>query len=493
MRGKVERKPDRGPAGSVADVFEALRRELDLPPADRSDTFPDEVLAEAERIVAAGPRATTDRTDLPFVTIDPPGALDLDQAVHLERRGDGFRVHYAIADLGVIELGGAVDVEARRRGQTVYLPDGRVPLHPPLLSEGALSLLPDQVRGAALWTIDLDGQGVVVAHDVELALVRSVARLDYASVQADADAGRLHPSIEALPDVGRLRRSRRVEAGALELGLPDQEVVPHDGPAHGWRAVWRTRREADDWNAEVSLLTGTVAAGLVLDAGVGLLRTLPEPDPRDVRRFLERARTLGVDAGPGPGDQQPLLAAAVLLARLDPSDPAHLAVMTAATRLLRGASYVALDGDRPDDAGHAGVGAPYAQVTAPLRRLADRFATEVCLAVAAGREVPPDLRAALPEVPPAMAASDALASRADRGVLDRVEAAMLVPLVGRDLEALVVDVDERGADVVLLEPAVLAAVGPDQGADTLHEGERRRVRVVAADPAAGVVHLTPGT
>jgi exoribonuclease R len=471
-------------------VFEALRRELDLPPADRSADFPAEVLAEAERVVAAGPRASLDRTDVPFVTIDPPGAMDLDQAVHLERRGDGFRVHYAIADLGVIELGGAIDTEARRRGQTIYLPDGRVPLHPPSLSEGALSLLPDQVRGAVLWTIDLDAEGAVVARTVENALVRSVARLDYEGVQSDADVGRLHPSIAVLPEVGRLRRARRVAAGALELGLPDQEVVADPSVAGGWRAVWRTRREADDWNAEISVLTGSVAARLMLDAGVGLLRTLPEPDPRDVRRFLARARTLGVDVPDGGADDGPQVAAARLLDGLDAGDPASLAVMTDATRLLRGASYEAFDGAAPTVATHAGIGAPYAQVTAPLRRLADRFATEVCLVLAAGDEVAAALRAALPDVPPAMEASDARSSRADRGVLDRVEAAMLAPLVGRDVDALVVDVDERSVDVMLLEPAVLASLEPWGSAPRWREGERRRVRVETVDVERGVVDLT---
>lgn len=469
-------------AGSVADVFETLRRELDLPPAERSDDFPDDVLAEAEQVAARGPLATTDRTDLAFVTIDPPGAMDLDQAVHLERRDGGFRVHYAIADLGVVPLGGAIDAEARRRGQTIYLPDGRVPLHPPVLSEGALSLLPDQVRGAVLWTIDLDADGVAVGHHVERALVRSVARLDYETVQAGADAGRLHPSIAALPEVGRLRRAVRVAAGALELGLPDQEVVPDEATSGGWRAVWRARREADDWNAEISLLTGTVAASIMLEARAGLLRTLPDPDPRDVRRFLDRARALGVDAGDDP---------AALLDRLDADDVTHLAVMTDATRLLRGASFAAFDGELPATTGHAGVGAPYAQVTAPLRRLADRFASEVCLAVSSGGEVPTALREALPSIPDAMRASDALASRATRGALDLVEASMLAPLVGRTLEALVVDVDGQDADVMLLEPAVLVATEAGAGSARLREGERRQVRVVDADPRAGVVHLTP--
>ena len=117
--------------------------------------------------------------------------MDLDQAMYLERAGDGYLVHYAIADVGaVVAPGAALDREVRRRGQTFYLPDGSVPLHPPALAEDAASLLPDGPRAAVLWRIDLDGGGEPTAVDVRRAVVRSRARLDYAGVQADLDAGR---------------------------------------------------------------------------------------------------------------------------------------------------------------------------------------------------------------------------------------------------------------------------------------------------------------
>ena len=84
-----------------------------------------------------------------------PGRCDLDQALHLERQGDGYVVHYAIADLAAfITPGDAVDLEANRRGETLYGADSKIPLHPPVISEDAGSLLPDQVRPALLWTID---------------------------------------------------------------------------------------------------------------------------------------------------------------------------------------------------------------------------------------------------------------------------------------------------------------------------------------------------
>src|SRR4051812_28605887 len=109
--------------------------------------FPPEVVAEADAVVATHPLPDADRTDLEFVTMDPAGSTDLDQAFAIEADGSGWRVFYAIADVpAFVAPGGAIDAEARRRGQTVYAADGRIPLHPTVISEGAASLLPDQVR-----------------------------------------------------------------------------------------------------------------------------------------------------------------------------------------------------------------------------------------------------------------------------------------------------------------------------------------------------------
>ena len=117
------------------------------------------------------------------------------------------------------------------------------------------------------------------------------ARLLLASVQADLDADKAHPSIEALPDFGLARRAHRIAGGAIELGIPEQGVVA-DGA--DWKLEWRRHVPVDGANAEVSLLTGSVAAQMMLKARIGVLRTLPEPSRHDVQDFLERARAHGV-------------------------------------------------------------------------------------------------------------------------------------------------------------------------------------------------------
>ena len=446
----------------------AIRAEFGVP-----EDFPAEVLAEADAAAAHPPLPDADATDLPLVTLDPPGARDLDQAVHLARAGGGYRVSYAIADVGAfVPLGSALDGEARRRGQTVYCPDGRTPLHPPQLSEGAASLLPGELRPAALWTIDLDADGEVTAVDLHRARVRSRAQLDYPSVQRQLPA-----ELELLPEIGRLLQARARERGAVELGTPSQEVSV--GPDGGWRVEFRGQSDVEAWNAQISLLTGRCAAQTMLDGGVGVLRTLPPPDPAAVDTLRRLAPALGVawPDGSTPGD---------VVSGLDPSRPQHAAFLDAAAALLRGAGYTPFDGAPPAQPGHGGVGAPYAHVTAPLRRLVDRFGTEVCLALAAGEQPSPELRAALPELPALMAASDRRTHAVERAVVDLVEATLLADRVGEVFDAVVLDAEEKRSTVVLTDLAVQARCD-----GRLTPGDVVRVRLTQADPATRTVRFAP--
>src|SRR6476469_2859543 len=191
-------------ARSLRDGIAKIQAELEVSP-----DFPPEV-EEAARRAAAQPRLPDlDRTDIPFVTIDPPSSMDLDQALHFERDGDGYVVHYAIADLAAfIEPGDPVDVAANERGETLYGADSTVPLHPTVISEGAASLLPDQVRPALLWTIHVDDTGEGTDVQVERARVRSTAKLDYAGVQKAIDDGSAGETLQCLREVGELRLDR---------------------------------------------------------------------------------------------------------------------------------------------------------------------------------------------------------------------------------------------------------------------------------------------
>lgn len=464
---------------AVRAGLDALRAELEVPAA-----FPPAVLAEVDAVLAAGPAAGSageraDATDVPFVTIDPEGSRDLDQAVHLERRGPGYRLRYAIADVAAwVRPGGALDAETRRRVVTLYGPDGRTPLHPPALSEGAASLLPDQDAPALLWDLDLDADGAPTAVRVGRAVVRSRAQLTYAGAQRALDDGTAPEPLVLLREVGRLRQAAEVARGGLTLPTPEQEV---EVDARGrWSLTSRATLPVEDWNAQISLLTGMSAARIMLDGRTGVLRTLPPADPRDVERLRRSALALGV-AWPEGADH------AAVVRALDPAVPAEAALLSDATALLRGAAYVAFDGEVPEQALHAAIAAPYAHATAPLRRLVDRFVGEACVALCAGQDVPEHVRSALPELPALMAAGDRRASAYERGSVDLVEAALLAGRVGEEFDGVVVDVREDGTSgtVQLRDPAVRARVA---GTD-LPVGTGVRVRLAAVSVAERTVRF----
>ena len=455
--------------------FARIRAELKLP-----ERFPDDVLAEAtEAAEVSGTGGRQDLTALPFLTIDPPGSTDLDQAMHLERRGRGYRLRYAIADVGsFVRPGGAIDREAHRRGETYYSPDLRTPLHPPVLSEDAASLLPDQTRPAVLWTIDLDADGGQQSVDVRRAVVRSRDRLDYEGVQKALDSDTTDERLLLLAELGRLRESIEVARGGISLPLPEQEI--HEVNGGSFRLTYRRNLPVEGYNEQVSLLTGMAAAGLMIDAGVGILRTLPPARDGAVEVLRRKARSLGVDWQRG----QPY---AEVLASIDPADPRAAAFLEEATTLLRGAGYTAFDGSAPDQPLHAAVAAPYAHATAPLRRLVDRYVSETCLAVCAGTPVPGWVRSALPALPAEMADSDRLAGAVQRESLALMEAVVLRDSIGSTFEAMVVEADSKGGGTVqLADPAVRAPFSGD-----LPLGEKVTVRLVEADVEQRSVRFAP--
>lgn len=453
----------------LAAALSALREELDAP-----KEFSPEVLAEADGSTAIEP--DLDLRDIAFATLDPAGSMDLDQAFHLERHASGFTVRYAIADVpSFVEPGGAVDAEARRRGQTLYAADGTIPLHPKVLSEDRASLLPDVDRPALVWTFDLDAAGVVSAFRLERALIRSRAKLDYVTTQAALDRGEEGPA-SLLPVIGALRVEQEKQRGGASLNLPDEEVVR---AADGTYAIERSQPlPVEDWNAQLSLMTGMAAASLMLDAKIGVLRTMPQPDEKAFDAFRHQTEALGRPWTAGRyGDY---------LRELDRADPLTLPILEAAATLFRGAGYVVFDGAAPKDAMQAAIGAPYAHATAPLRRLVDRWSLTICLAISRGEEVPSWARESLHELPSLMRDSAQRASKLDSATVNCVEAALLTPFVGSTIEATVIALHDDRATVQIADPAVTASAPAPAGAKP---GSVVRLKVLDADIAEGRVEF----
>jgi len=196
-------------------------------------------------------------------------------------------------------------------------------------------------------------------------------------------------------------------------------------------------------------MTGMAAAELMIAARVGILRTMPKPADEEIASFRRQTEALG---RPWPES----IGYGEYLHELPRDEPASLAILQAASGLFRGAGYVAMDGTVPDDPVQSALAAPYAHVTAPLRRLVDRWGLVVCEAIAAGRDVPAWARASLGELPSLMGASTRRASQLDAASIARVEAAVLSDRVGDRFDAVVLGLRNGSAVIQLVEPAVTA-------------------------------------
>lgn len=437
---------------ALRERFHAIRAEQDVP-----GDFPQAVIDEAQAVTSLDglDLPHRDETSVPFITIDPPGSMDLDQALHIELDDAGFRVRYAITDLPLfVKPGGAIDLEARRRGQTIYAPDQRTPLHPPVLSEGVASLLPEQTVPAFVWDIRLAADGEIREATVYRAMVRSVGRADYETVQAEVDSGRATGTVALLATVGALRMDAELARGGASLPMPEQRVLKNEDGTYA--VEFRPPLLSEEWNAQISLMTGMVAADIMLKHKVGILRTLPDPTAATVARFRRSARAAGVPWEKG-------MAYGAFLRSLDRTDPRHLALIFEATVLFRGSGYTVMRGEIPEETTHAAVAAPYAHVTAPLRRLVDRFGLVIAHALENNEPVPQWVTDTLPMLPGIMRETDQRSNAVERAAADAVEAAVLSDEIGATFEVIVVDKVRRGEDtelvVKLLEPAVVTRAG----------------------------------
>jgi exoribonuclease R len=445
----------------LAEGLTAIRGQFKVP-----DGFPAEVDVAAEAAAQRAPSEHTDRTAMPFVTLDPASSTDLDQAFAIEQAGGDLLLHYAIADVAwFVGDGDLLDSEAWKRGETTYLPGAKAGLYPRVLAEGAASLLPDGPRPAVVFTSRIDPAGKAVLQGVERALIRSRAKLGYETVR-DAE----------LP-TGFAELSRRIAAaddarGAARVDPPEQEVE-RDAAGH-FTLRLRPLSGAERSNAAMSLATNLAVADMLLANQTGLFRVMAEPDESAQNRLRHTAEAFGLS-----WPKQATLEQYERL--LDPADPREAAFMLAIRRAGNGASY------EPYQAGavpwHAAMAASYCHMTAPLRRLADRYVIRAALAVANAQPVPAEASAAFQRLGPVMAKAQARSSQIERAVVDLAEAAMLVGREGEDFDAVVTDLGETGARIQLCDLPIVARTT----AHRVQPGERIVVRLESADPVARLI------
>lgn len=450
------------PAHILAEGLDAIREQFGVP-----TSFPKAVEEAARRAAERRPTDHVDRTDVPFVTLDPADSVDLDQAFAIEPSGRDLVLRYAIADVAwFVDDGDALDVEAWTRGETQYLPDARAGLYPPQLAEGAASLLPDGSRPAVVFAVRVGPDGEVQLDGVERAVVRSRAKLAYATVrEADLPAG--------FADLAGRMQNAEDRRGASRVEPPEQEV---ERSGDGYELAFRARMPSEDRNAALSLATNMAVADALFAAGTGLFRVMPGPDEGAVKRLRHTAKAFGVD--------WPATTPLTELERgLDAADTRQAAFMLAIRRASGGARYVPFaPGVVP---WHSAMAATYAHATAPLRRLADRYVVRASLAVANGDPVPDVVTAAFQRLPDVMQEADRTAGQVERAVIDLAEAVVLGPHVGATFAAVVTDTDERGARIQLVDQPVVGRVN----AHGVQPGDDVRVQLVAVDPTSRAIEF----
>lgn len=453
------------PSNALGRGLVSIRKQFQIP-----DTFPAAVLEAAAEASRRVPTEHSDRTSQPFVTLDPASSTDLDQAFAIERSGTDLLLHYAIADVAwFVEDGDPVDVEAWKRGSTQYLPDGKAGLYPPVLSEGAASLLPGGPRPAVIFTVKVASDGEVRLDSAERAIIRNRAKLAYDSVRG----------ADLPPDFAELARriqSAEAQRGAARVNPPAQEIVAIGDSRYEF--AFRPPLESEVRNAALSLAANLAIAEALQSQRTGLFRVMAEPDEAAVERLSHTARGLGI--------AWPATAGLAELERsLDPADPKQAALMLAIQRSSRGAGYVPYrEGETP---WHAAVAATYAHATAPLRRLADRFVVRATLAIAGGEPVPPAVTEAFEKLPAVMARADALGAQIQRAAVDLAEAVILEGREGESFAAIVTEVDHRGARIQLCDVPVVARLGDMN----IEPGEALDVILVEADPDQRTVTFRP--
>ncbi|MCA3005460.1 MAG: VacB/RNase II family 3'-5' exoribonuclease [Planctomycetaceae bacterium] len=334
--------------------------------------------AELRQCEHTGWKDRDDLRDEFIITIDPPDAKDYDDAIHIKRVPEGWELGVHIADVAhFIPPGTPLDEEARKRGNSVYLPRHVIPMLPEGLSNGICSLQEGVPRYCKSCFMVYNRQGVLLRSGVAQVVIHSKKRLTYLEAQAlidgDMDEARKHAKTEPnyteqllstlreMDACARAIRQRRREAGMIHLDLPEVELVYDDEGR-----VIDAEREDDAFThtlIEMFMVEANeVLARLFQRVKVPLLRRIhPEPTPGDVDDLRTVARVAGfaIPKKPTRKELQTLLDGTKGTAA---APAVHFAVL----RTLTKAEY------SPAQIGHYALASEaYAHFTSPIRRYPD--------------------------------------------------------------------------------------------------------------------------
>lgn len=327
--------------------------------------------AETARLIRSGRK---DRRALPTITIDGEDAKDLDDAISIERLANrGFRLWVHIADVAhYVTDNSSLDVEARRRGTSVYLVDRVVPMLPPRLSNGICSINPQADRLALTVEMEIDRDGMVTGGDIYESVIRSDARTSYKQIhdflekgEGREQLGEIDSALMAMRELAEILHTRLRQRGMLEFEFPETRVdLDESGRPI---AIYPYPLTYTNGIIEAFMIAANefVAERFFLRKSPFVYRVHEQPDPEKLRRFARLANNMGVRLRfRGVPRSADLAAALVEIREMEYGQ----ALSQLLLRSLAKARYA------PESLGHYGLASTYyCHFTAPIRRYPDLF------------------------------------------------------------------------------------------------------------------------
>ena len=424
---------------------------ISLSEAGLRESFPEKVIKETEGMDVPDLKGREDLRNIPLVTIDGLDARDFDDAVFAEKTDEGFHLIVAIADVAYyVRPYSALDSEAQHRGNSTYFPDRVVPMLPEALSNELCSLKPKVNRACLAVHMYIDKNGKLLRHKFVRGIMRSTARLVYEQVQAaynglpdDITGPLLEPVIKPLYEAFTILDTARRERGALELDLPERQVIIDDkGNMTGVRL--RTRVDAHKLIEEFMILANVAAAQALESRNapcVYRIHDRPSADKLDsAREFVE---SFGLSLPKGQVTQPRQINHLLMKAKELPYS--HL-ISTVILRTQAQAIY------HPENIGHFGLAlTKYAHFTSPIRRYADLLVHRSLIrAYSLGPGGLDEGEAArLEQICDEISQSERRSMEAERNSVDRFTAAYLSDRIGAEFEGTITGVTRFGLFVDL--------------------------------------------
>lgn len=419
------------------------------------DVFPDDVLQAADAMPQeVAPSALDGRLDLRdklIFTIDGDDAKDFDDAVSLEVLDNGhllLGVH--IADVShYVTPGAPLDLEAFRRGTSVYYPGHVVPMLPFALSHGICSLNPhvDRLTFSALMEVDKDGRRYKARF--AKSVIRSGARMTYNKVNKilagdkalREEYGFLVETAERMNDLAHAMYKRRIERGALELDIPEAEIIV-DADGRPTDIGWRARGESEHLIEEFMLAANEAVAEYMCKRELPTVYRVHEnPDSDKLRVFAAFARPFGYRIDPSKPEDTFQFQTVLRGAK---NDPKQRILPTLLLRSLARARYA------DECIGHYGLKAKfYLHFTSPIRRYPDLVAHRMLQKALTGEEFTAGDENTCEEAASQSTTREQAADECERGIDKLYIAAYMKRFVGEAFDAEVSGVQSFGVFVAL--------------------------------------------